>query len=92
MFQQKHKLVLIVKFHTKHNNFKENLKLNEETILELKSMGWKQIENQNWTLFVIKGFTNHSTNLPFSLRAFAKVLDWFVNYLGLTYYYHVFEK
>ncbi|MCT8333359.1 class I SAM-dependent methyltransferase [Leptospira sp. 85282-16] len=71
---------------------KENLKLNEETILDLKAVGWKQIESKNWTLFVIKGFTNHTTNLPISLKAFAKVLDWFVNYLGLTYYYHVFEK
>ncbi|MCW7494175.1 class I SAM-dependent methyltransferase [Leptospira sp. 2 VSF19] len=71
---------------------KENLKLNEETILDLKSTGWKLIENQNWTQSVLKGFTHNSKDLPISLKVFAKILDWFVNYLGLTYYYYVFEK
>ncbi|MBM9592280.1 class I SAM-dependent methyltransferase [Leptospira sp. 201903075] len=71
---------------------KGNLKLVEETISELESIGFKQIKQIDWTSFVLVGFINYSKNLPTSLKTFGKILDWFVKHLGLTYHYYVFEK
>lgn len=71
---------------------KGNLKLSSETISDLESIGFKQVQNLDWTKPVILGFTNDFKNLPSSLKAFAKLLHWFVNHLGLTYHYYVFEK
>lgn len=71
---------------------KGNLKQTSETILELKATGFKQIKILDWTKPVLQGFTGDFKNLPTSLKVFAKILDWFVNHLGLTYQYYVFEK
>ncbi|TGL45000.1 SAM-dependent methyltransferase [Leptospira perdikensis] len=71
---------------------KGNLKLCEETISELESIGFKLIKHIDWTNLVLFGFINYSKRLPTSLKSFGKVLNWFVKHLGLTYHYYVFGK
>ncbi|TGK87325.1 class I SAM-dependent methyltransferase [Leptospira noumeaensis] len=71
---------------------KNNLKLVEETITELKAIGFKEIKHENWTKPVLFGFIEFSKTLPASLKAFAKVLNLFAKNLGLSYHYYVFEK
>ncbi|MCW7470003.1 SAM-dependent methyltransferase [Leptospira kanakyensis] len=71
---------------------KENLKLVEETIAELKEIGFREIKRENWTKPVLLGFIEFSKTLPASLKIFGKVLNLFVKNFGLTYHYYVFEK
>lgn len=71
---------------------KGNLKPMEETIAELKSIGFKQIKNEDWTKPVLHGFIKYSESLPASLRAFGNLLNWFTKYFYLSYHYYVFEK
>lgn len=71
---------------------KGNLKLVEETIQDLKSIGFKQIKEENWTKPVLYGFIKYSENLPASLKTFGKILNWFTKQFCLSYHYYVFQK
>ncbi|EMY69286.1 SAM-dependent methyltransferase [Leptospira vanthielii] len=97
--------IVFTHFQVKENKFKNywwlylpflipkgNLKQTEETVFDLEGVGFKKIQTLDWTKPVLQGFTNESKNLPSSLKTFAKILDLFVNHLGLTYHYYVFEK